>query len=140
MTDATVKHFPIFGKENVIEYYSKKDGVPIRYVCTTELKPYGTIFDVFYRDTPHPEFGNRYFGIGYHNGSLVITDADNVEQLSFCCIGDGNGFWTYSRGTHHFKNFGDNAIDGGRSYTRIVGNLDTKVKTFVVKDGECKWL
>ena len=59
MIDINIKHYPITKTNQVAELYSEKDGVDVKYVCTTELSD--TIADIFYRDTPHPEFGNKYF-------------------------------------------------------------------------------
>ncbi len=104
-----VKHFPKFNVEAVERLYSEKDGVPIKYVCTTELKSYGVVRDVFYRETPHPVFGNKYFGIGYSydfsgEAYLTIANADAVESLFFTCVKNGN-LWTYSQGTHDFRSW-----------------------------------
>ncbi len=66
-----IKHNPIFDTDTVIASYEKKDGVPITYVCTSALN-HGTLAtDVFYRETPHPEFGNRYFAL-YMNGENQV--------------------------------------------------------------------
>ena len=58
-----VKHAPVFDTKKAISYYENKDGVPIKYVCTTDLLASDLPVDIFYRKTPHPEFGNRYFGL-----------------------------------------------------------------------------
>ena len=52
MIDINIKHYPITKTNQVAELYSEKDGVDVKYVCTTELSD--TIADIFYRDTPHP--------------------------------------------------------------------------------------
>ena len=146
---------PQFDTVLVSRHYSQKDGVGIRYVCTTELQPRGVPYDVFYRDTPHPEFGNKYFGLGYDpnwvqgvDPQLLITNADRVEDLSFDMIVDSEGHWHYSRYTHdcHYLDTemlidGNKVaheasmtlIDGGRSYTRTGGTFETK--SFVIKEG-----
>jgi hypothetical protein len=129
-----VKHSPILNVEGVCEYYSAKDGVPIKYVCTTSLTPRGRAYDIFFRDTPHPQFGNRYFGLFKENDGGYITGADSVEELTFHCI-EGKDGWEYSSHVHDFKYVGDNYIDGGRSYTRLGGNTMPRVKSYVVHDG-----
>ena len=58
-----IKHPKIFDTDALEEHYSEKDGVPVHYVCTTDLKASDKPADIFYRDTPHPEFGNKYFGM-----------------------------------------------------------------------------
>lgn len=131
-----LQHRPLFDTKVIEDFYSKKDGVPIKYVCTTELKSYGSIYNIFYRDTPHPEFGNKYFGITSREGSIYITNADSVEDLSFNCV-EVDGKYYYSRGTHDFYTVGSFSIDGGRSYTRtLYSDSPPKITTFKVKDGE----
>ena len=58
-----IDHEPLFETERVCQLYQKKDGVPIKYVCTSASGGEARAMDIFYRDTPHPEFGNRYFGL-----------------------------------------------------------------------------
>ena len=144
-----INHEPIFDTKKVCELYSKKDGVPIKYVCTSAPNEYGTYAaDIFYRETPHPEFGNRYFGLynannfGGVRGGIMITNADPIEDLTFTAIYSNMlEQWVYSKHRHDYREVpGENvAIDGGRSYNRMVGDFKSAmVKTFVVKDGEFK--
>lgn len=131
-----VRHFPIFDTEVVLEHY-KSEGV--KYVCTTELKAYGISNDIFYRPTPHPVYGNHYFGLyKAPNGLAYIRNADGVETLEFCVIDNGKGEWTYSQHTHDYLSWGKGYIDGGRSYTRVGGNLLPKVVVLQVVNGELK--
>jgi hypothetical protein len=126
-----VKHAPRFDTEKIEKMYTGKDGVPVTYVCTTDLSASDSPFDIFYRETPHPEFGNRYFGIGYSNGNLVITNADRVESYDFGMIQDIDGDWWYSQSHHDCRMIEDKMIDGGRVYMR--GN---DFSVFKVKDGK----
>jgi hypothetical protein len=127
----------LFDVEKVAERYSKKDGVPVKYVCTTALGNQDFAVDVFYRSTPHPEFGNHYFGI-YRNmyaagAQIMITNADVVEELDFYMAKDSDGSLHYSAHRHDYKMLENgNMIDGGRAYVRT--NTDTTM--FKVKDGE----
>lgn len=130
-----VKHFPILDTEAVLEHY-KSEGA--KYVCTTELKAYGIPTDVFYRPTPHPVYGNRYFGL-YRDtitNYVFICNADTVENLDFCVIDNGKDEWTYSQYTHDFLSWGGGYIDGGRAYTRVGGNPLPKVVSLRIVDGE----
>lgn len=119
--------------------YSEKDGVPVKYVCTTDLNGENFSYDIFYREIPHPEFGNRYFALyrsPYSNG-LYIRNADSVENLKFEMVQNKDtGKWEYSHDRHDFYTVGDVSIDGGRAYLKLVGNLDVEIKTFKVKDGK----
>lgn len=134
-----IKHNPIFDITAVIKHYEAKDGVPIKYVCTSAIN-HGTVAaDIFYRETAHPVFGNRYFGLyvnPYHNGGtqVMITNADGIEGLDFTMI-DIDGELHYSQHRHDFRTVGDVSIDGGRAYTRLVGNINRPQKNFNVVDG-----
>lgn len=130
-----IKHYPITNISQVEEFYSEKDGVPVKHVCTTEL-PNGYVGDVFYRDTPHPEFGNRYFSLYWKDigddGVVMIANADQVEDLTFGMVENDDGDLEYSQDRHDYKSFKNgNMIDGGRDYIRST----CEVKVFVVRDG-----
>ena len=117
-----IQHEPLFDTAKVEAHYSEKDGEPVHYVCTTDLKASDVPVDVYYRATPHPQFGNRYFGL-YHDhvrGHLMITNADIVESLEFGMI-EAEGKYYYSQSHHDYKTVGDKMIDGGRAYIRSSG-------------------
>ena len=136
-----IEHFPLFDIEKVEKIYTEKDGVEVKYVCTTDLRASDVPVDVFYRETPHPEFGNRYFGIFYDNfrGCMMITNADVVESLEFGMI-EVDGKYYYSQSHHDYKSFADGEfIDGGRAYIRSSGGaITTHIKNgkFYIKDLE----
>lgn len=130
-----INHDNIFPIEDVIKHYEQKDGVEIKYICSTELEVDNQVCDVFYRETPHPEFGNRYFGLYSARGNVMIRSADNIEEYEFGMI-DCNGVWHYSQARHDFHSTNCGAIDGGRRYTRIVGAPSLpKTKYMKVKEG-----
>lgn len=124
-----IQHNPLFNTERVEELYTKKDGVEVKYVCTTDLKASDRPMDIFYRATPHPEFGNKYFGLFRNpgpasDGTIMITDADVVESLEFGMIKD-NGKYYYSQSHHDYKVIGEQMIDGGRQYIKSSGGAVT---------------
>lgn len=129
---ADIHHRPILDIERVEKLYSEKDGVPIKYVCTTELISGAYMYDVYYRTdgSRHPVYGNRYFGLTDIGGRIYITNADKVENLKFATI-EGH----YSRHVHDYVNMDYFAIDGGRSYTKISGQPDLVVDYYRVRDG-----
>ena len=128
-----IKHPNIFEIDKVIEIYEKKDGVDIKYVCTTDLQASDRPADIFYRSTPHPEFGNRYFGLyKNHLGQLMITNADIVEDFEFGMIKSSDNEWYYSSSHHDCIFIEDKMIDGGRQYIRSQGLEDI----FNIVDGE----
>ena len=134
---------PIFDVDKVTKLYTEKDGVPVKYVCTSAPNENATYAaDIYYRETPHPEFGNHYFGLFYSPAStqLMITNADPIEDLTFTAIySNMSEQWVYSQHRHDYREVpGENVfIDGGRSYVRMTGDFNSaKIKTLVVKDGE----
>jgi len=130
-----IQHNPIYDRDLIIKHYSEKDGVPIKYVCTSALDNEEFAMDIFYRETPHPEFGNRYFGL-YMNRfteQVMITNADAIEGKEFAMVEDLNGDLVYSQHRHDFRMMKNgNMIDGGRAYVRANG----MIHSFEVKDGE----
>ena len=132
-----IQHAPLFNTAEVEKIYSEKDGIPVKYVCTSAT--YGTAdfaADVFYRATPHPEFGNHYFGL-YRNpyasdATVMIANADPIESFEFGMVED-DGKYYYSQHRHDYKVVGDKMIDGGRAYIRS-GAHDVDV--FKIQDGE----
>ena len=130
-----IKHYSIFGDElsKVIEHYSNKDNVPVKYVCTTDLVESDLFIDVFYRSTPHPQYGNKYFGLYFRGDDLMICNADMVEELFFGLVENDDNDLEYSETHHSYKSFDNgNMIDGGRTYIRSSG----KVTNYVVRNGE----
>ena len=135
-----IKHYPLFDTARVEKLYGEKDGVTVKYVCTSAPNEHATYAaDIFYRETPHPEFGNRYFGL-YRNpsfssdGTIMITNADPIEGLEFGMIEGPNG-WEYSQHRHDYRQVGDCAVDGGRSYFKRAGDLSVPTKFMKVVDG-----
>lgn len=129
-----IKHTPHFDTDKVVEHYSQKDGVPVKYVCSTDLNASDVPVDVFYRSTPHPEFNNKYFGLYYDNirDAVCICNADVVEDYEFGMITDKDGNKWYSQSHHDCLFIDGSMIDGGRVYTRWSGS----VEYYKVKDGE----
>jgi len=137
-----INHRPIYETARVEKFYSDKDGVPVKYVCTSALSDEARAMDIFYRETPHPEFGNRYFGLYFRSTGpkeeqrqLLITNADRIEDVEFG-MKEYNGEWHYSQHRHDFYTIGDVSLDGGRAYFRCVGDVRTPTKFLKVKDGE----
>lgn len=131
-----IKHDSITNIKKCEEHFSNQDGVQVKYVCTSELTRSNVPMDIFYRETPHPEFGNKYFGIYYDRlrESTMITNADDIENADFAMV-NVDDEWHYSSYRHDFKQFTDKegnkkSIDGGRSYARGWG-----YDFFKVKDG-----
>lgn len=117
-----IQHEPNFDVEKVTAHYTEQDGVPVQYVCTTDLTASDVPVDVYYRETPHPEFGNHYFGLYYDRvrDHMMITNADIVESFEFGMV-EADGKYYYSQSHHDYKVVGDKMIDGGRQYIKSNG-------------------
>jgi len=130
-----IKHYPFLSTDKVEELYTDRDGVAVKYVCTTDLKASDVPVDVFYRETPHPEFGNKYFGL-YHDhyrDCMMITNADLVEELIFGMVENDYGELEYSQSHHDYKKFENgNMIDGGRAYVKSSLGADI----YKIRNGE----
>ena len=134
-----IKHKPQFNIEKVTAHYTKKDGVPVHYVCTSDLDESNKVLDIYYRDTPHPEYNNYYFGLyADEDNRMMICKADTIEKYNFGLIAEATSDeWVYSRSQHNRVEIDSGYIDGGRKYIKRGGDLDTQ-KHIVAKvlDGE----
>jgi hypothetical protein len=133
-----IKHHPLLDIKKIEKHYSEKDGVPVKYVCTSAPNLNATYAaDIFYRETPHPEHGNHYFGIYVNptNTDITITNVDNIEDLEFNMIQGPRG-WEYSQHRHDYRSVGITAVDGGRAYFKRSGDLEVPTCTFIIRNGK----
>ena len=133
-----IKLHPYLDIDKVEELYSEKDGVPVKYVCTSGRDQSAEAGDIFYRDTPHPLHENKYFILLFGRASgLMISGADWIEDQVFDMIKGPEG-WEYSQHRHDYRRVGNGSIDGGRAYLRLgfeEGSPQT-VRRFNVKGGK----
>ena len=117
-----INHEPLFDTAKVEELYGRKDGCEIRYVCTSDLNASDVPCDIFYRAEPHPNFGNRYFGLYWDKirDCMMITNADVIESFEFGMI-EVDGKYYYSQSHHDYKVVEGKMIDGGRAYIKSSG-------------------
>lgn len=135
-----IQHEPLFDTAKIEEIYGRKDRCEVRYVCTSDLNASDVPCDIFYRAEPHPNFGNRYFGLYWDTirDCTMITNADIVESLEFGMIEVDSKYY-YSQSHHDYKTIGDKMIDGGRAYIRSSGGaITTYIKNgkFYIKELE----
>ncbi len=127
-----IVHQPRSDTKKLAKWLKDRDGVNLKYVCTTELPGYRGLNDIFYRRTPHPKFGNKYVGIYVDNERQFIFDADLIEKQEFGMI-EWQEDWFYSAHQHDYIEKGDKSIDGGRDYTRGIA-----FDLFKVQNGKFK--
>ena len=134
-----IKHKPQFNTEKVTAHYSKKDGVPVKYVCTSDLDESDIPLDIYYRDSPHPDYNNYYFGLYTDEEDIMmICKADAIEKCEFGMISESNkDEWVYSQSHHDYVETDTGFIDGGRKYIKRGGDLETQEHVvYKVLDGE----
>ena len=132
-----IKHTPLFDIPFLEKHYSGKDGVPVKYVCTSATNLNSTFaVDIYYRASPHSEYGSHYFGLyrtPYAGGATItITDVDCIESLTFGMI-ECDGKYHYSQHRNDCNKINGKMIDGGRACIRS-GEHDVYV--FKIQDGE----
>lgn len=88
---------------------------------------------VFYTEEPHPE-GSNYFGIYTdYMGTVYITNAITATEGEYVGMIVGEEVH-YSHYRHDYRQVNGKAIDGGRDYTRLVGEDIKTVRFKVDKD------
>jgi hypothetical protein len=88
---------------------------------------------IFYTEEAHPQ-GSNYFAL-YNNGEqfMITNGITATEPFEGIQIGDDV---YYSRYRHDYRECGPVAIDGGRDYTKLSGDINAakKVTLKVNKD------
>lgn len=120
-------HEPIFNIKGVEKLYPGA-----KYVCTSALGSEAEAYDIYFQETPHPEFGNRYFSLSSREGNAMIGNADYIEKLMFAMVLDSKGDLHYSQHRHDYRWIDGHMIDGGRAYTKSNCHVDY----YYVKDGK----
>ena len=89
---------------------------------------------IFYTEKAHPR-GSNYMGlyVDSYNRFLITDGITATEPFEGIQIGD-NVYYSHYR--HHYRECGPVAIDGGRDYTKLVGDINAakKVTLKVNKD------
>jgi len=83
----TIKHYPVFPIEKVIAHYTEQDGVPVEYVCTTDLALSG---DWEYSQSHHDykqfqngsmiDGGRQYIRSSGHHVVYTVKDGEFVSN------------------------------------------------------------
>jgi len=78
--------------------------------------------DVFYVENPDTSKGHtNFFGMFRKGENVLITDASSCFSVPMTGILTKQGEVVVSRFRHDYRGAGDGAIDGGRDYTKLIG-------------------
>lgn len=126
-----------FFNPEIISIIEEKYGV--KYICETCIKTKGYWRNepslIFYSKKPHPE-GSNYLSVSRQNNSFVLSNGISATE-PFAGVQAKNGEIIYSRFRHDFRTSSDKSvfIDGGREYTRIIGDQSPSlVQLIIAKD------
>jgi hypothetical protein len=92
---------------------------------------------VFWQPNPDTTKGHsHYFGMFVRDGTVYITNASSAFRDPIVGIVADNGEVIFSRSRHDFRSSSDRtvSIDGGRDYTRLIGNIHNPT-VHLVPDG-----
>jgi hypothetical protein len=88
---------------------------------------------IFYTKKKHKISKSNYFAIFRSSDGLIICNGQSATTEPVTGLTDGYNV-VYSHHVHDYRELGNNAIDGGRDYIRVIGNDPQLIKLKVVKD------
>lgn len=119
-----------------VEQIKKIEGIyDATYIYETELKSAdgwsGQVGAVFYQPNPKPGHSNWFAVYRDYMNRFYVTKADATVAVPVTALKVSEEEYIYSHHRHHFLGRDGIAIDGGRDYTRIVGNFNGKTPELV---------
>jgi hypothetical protein len=135
---------------NTPDYYNLfKEGVEkieklrnCRFVCEWNVVQDGKIHHdpmlIFWNDTAHPQ-GSNWMALFYYN-DWFVRDGITASQLPIECVVSNDKQVLFSKSRHDFRSSNDGSVivDGGRDYTRVLGNVRCERVWLVPQQGELK--
>lgn len=90
---------------------------------------------IFYTKKKHKVSKSNYFAIFPSSNGMIICNGQSAVDGDIIGLSDGYEV-IYSHHVHDYRTLGEAAIDGGRDYVRIVGDISKMqtVRLKVVKD------
>ena len=111
-----------------------------RYVCEWNVKQDGKVHHepmlIFWNDTPHPQ-GSNWMALFYYN-DWFVRDGITASQLPIKCVVSNDKQVLFSKSRHDFRSSKDGSVsvDGGRDYTRVLGNIRCEHVWLVPQNGK----
>ena len=113
-----------------------------RFVCEWNVKQDGKVHNdpmlIFWNDTAHPQ-GSNWMALFYYN-DWFVRDGITASQLPINCVVSNDKQVLFSKSRHDFRSSHDGSVsvDGGRDYTRVLGNIHCEHVWLVPQNGELK--
>jgi hypothetical protein len=113
-----------------------------RFVCEWNVKQDDKILNdpmlIFWSDIPHPQ-GSNWMALFYYN-DWFVRDGITASQLPIECVVSNDKQVLFSKSRHDFRssNDGSVSVDGGRDYTRVLGNVRCERVWLVPQQGQLK--
>ena len=91
---------------------------------------------LFWNDTPHPQ-GSSWMGLFRANGDWYVKDGITASQLPIRCAVSNDKQVLFSKSRHDFRSSKDGSVtvDGGRDYTRMLGNINCERVNLLPQNG-----
>lgn len=119
----TIKIKPRFFSNKLIENIEKKKGV--RFVFESSVKHEDGWLNqpaaIFYSEEKHPISNSNYMGVVFKKDKLYLVNGQSAVDGQFIVM-EYRGEFFNSVFCHDYLCFDGEGIDGGREYTRIIGN------------------
>ena len=128
--DTTPDHY---GKlsQKIIDLISEKHTA--QYVFESQIKDNkgwsDTVGLIFYQAELTDPNHKHWFAIFQQQGKWMITSAEETVKEPISAIKSGDHY-IYSHSRHDFRQGDICAIDGGRDYTRLVGDINVETAYF----------
>lgn len=132
--DNTPRHYKL--NQSSIEKIEKDRNC--RFVCEWNVKQDDNPMLIFWNDTAHPQ-GSNWMALFYYN-DWFVRDGITASQLPIQCVVSNDKQVLFSKSRHDFRTSEDGSVsvDGGRDYTRVLGNVRCERVWLVPQNGELK--
>lgn len=109
-----------------------------RFVCEWNVKQDDNPMLIFWNDIAHPQ-GSNWMALFYYN-DWFVRDGITASQLPIQCVVSNDKQVLFSKSRHDFRSSQDGSVsvDGGREYTRVLGNVRCERVWLVPQNGELK--
>lgn len=115
-----------------------------RYVCEWNTinkadKTNDSPIALFWQEVPHPR-GSNWMGMFLKGKEVYVCDGESASRLPIMGYVSNSNQVLFSKHRHDFRqsNDGSVTVDGGREYTRILGNVRCQQVWLLPQKGELR--